>query len=173
MFIMQQPKQPTRPALAPTSAPAGELQMPRTRAEFDALVARREELKSQLQSVTERRRELFPQSMLARDAGARSELNARIAALDQRSARLEQEILAADDAIATAAGRGIPGPAANNFGQLIRQMTIPSRRQDTRQVIANVVLGEALAFVLLGVVLWQFLWKRNWARMRTMGTSVD
>jgi chaperonin cofactor prefoldin len=161
MYQANQNRQ-TKPALAPQTpraprapAPAAP-DMPRTPAEFDALVAKRSELKQQLESVTDRREELADQLDEA-DAAARPGLEARIQQLDDRASRLEQEILQADDAIATAVAAGVgegpreesteaPPPLPENF--------IP------KDVLANALLAEALAFVLIGMIVYRSLLRR-------------
>lgn len=84
---------------------AGSIKTPETRAELDALMARRGELRGQLSSSEGRRNLLAGQ---AEDAppGGRAALNERIATLDSRIANIERQLQQLDDAIA----RGMANP---------------------------------------------------------------
>lgn len=81
-------------------------QAPQTRADLDALNMMRSELRDQLSSLTQRRAELIAQERIA-PAEGQADIAARLASLDQRSARLEQRIQAADEAIAAGIERGL------------------------------------------------------------------
>ena len=64
---------------------------PITRATYDALVTQRSELQQQMHQLTERRNVLYAQSR--RTEGPQlQELNARMAEIDARSARLDAQI---------------------------------------------------------------------------------
>jgi hypothetical protein len=76
------------------------IQAPRTRAELDALMARRGELRSQLRSSEERRFMLSEQASHAPPDG-RATMNQRIATLDARIAQIESQLLQLDEAIST------------------------------------------------------------------------
>ncbi|MEX2151935.1 MAG: hypothetical protein WD825_01275 [Gemmatimonadaceae bacterium] len=126
---------------------------PQTRAELDAVGMRRGELKNQLESITRQRDAIAEQMRTAPDAASARELQSRLKAMDTRSARLEQEILQADDVIAEAVGR--IGPDV----QRQTSTTVPPPPPN-RPIVGLVMLLEGLAFVLLGVVLWRYAWKR-------------
>ena len=148
----QQPRAPQAPqAPRPTTVP----DVPRTRDELDALVAKRAELGEQLESVMERREEVSDQLGDA-DAAARPGLESRIRTLDERATRLEQEILQADDAIAASLARGI----GVEPGQEVPTTAAPFGEMVSRDVMTNALLFEALAFVLLGIFL------SGWTRRR-------
>jgi hypothetical protein len=134
----------------------------RNQEQLDALVAKRTELGSQLQSATGRRHELTMQLEHADPATAR-ELMARTKVLDDRSGRIEREIMQADDAIAEAMARGItatptPNPVEQAFALARSQggtIQPPQRRQAPGEAVASAMFAEALVFVLLGTVLWR------------------
>jgi len=86
----------------------------------------------------------------------RSELESRVKALDDRSARLEQELLQADDAITDALARGITLEESRRPG-----ITIVPGRGNVGEDVATVMFVEALSFVLLGVVLFRRLRRRG------------
>jgi hypothetical protein len=96
--IPNPPKPPDAP-LPPTSvttvAADGKIQtlaIPQTADEVAALRARRDELSSQLNSVTDRRSELVEQVKTAPEGTARTGLEDRIHLLDQRLLNLESDI---------------------------------------------------------------------------------
>jgi hypothetical protein len=151
--MQQQTNPPQSSVPAPPPAPA------RTRAQLDALVARRAELGNQLQSATERRGELASQ-LRQSDLTARSDLQSRLKVLDDRSARLESEILQADDAIASALARGITLTKPPDPWTLLTQ----PRRPEVGQVVATTMFVEAVGFVLLGIVLWRYYLRRARAK---------
>jgi chaperonin cofactor prefoldin len=156
MYELYQDPQP-KPVLAPRPPrPPAVPDVPRTPAELDALAAKRSELKQQLESVTDRREELADQLEDA-DPAARSGLEERIAILDERSARLEREILQADDAIAVAVAAGV-GEAPRE--ESIEVLPPPDENMVPKEVLANAMLAEALAFVLVGVFVYRSLMKR-------------
>jgi outer membrane murein-binding lipoprotein Lpp len=167
----RQPRQPPQPdVIGPTGAAPGTIEVPRTRGEYDALVARREELKGQRRELAAQRSDLLGQRVMANTDVSKQALDQRMQELDVRQLRLDQEINALDDAIGAA--RGIPAPA-DPFTMFRQFQTIPSRRNDTGNLVAQVALGEALVFVLVGVLLWHTLWKRSLAKMRTMFAGGD
>jgi hypothetical protein len=137
---------------APPSAPSGEQH------ELHALMGKRIELAQQLESLTDRRGEVADQ-MHGAEATALPGLVARLQALDERIARLEQEILQADDAIASGVAAGIIVPPMEQMGT-IEPPQIPAFSDEAMRVI----VGEALAFVLLGIVLYQLGWRRAKAK---------
>lgn len=120
------------------------------------MVAKRSELADQQRSLSSRRNELSEQHARA-DLTTRRDLESRMKMLDDRSARLEREILQADDAIADALARGVLGQQRREAST-----TVPPRNTDfpPGNVIANFALFNVLAFALLGVALWRLVWKR-------------
>lgn len=154
----QQGKTPRAPH--PPAAP----EVPQTRDELAALAAKRSELKDQLESVTDRREELADQLSEA-DAAARPGLQARIRTLDERSARLEQEILQADDAIAAGAASGIEVEAEHEMATTVQ----PFDDMVPKEVMAGALFAEGLGFVLLGVLLYR--WTRKRARAQLSGVA--
>ncbi len=152
-------QQPTAPA-APPAPP----QSPANPAELRALAEKRSEIEHQLESITDRREELADQLTEAQ-VGARPGLEARIGVLDERAARLEQEILLADDAIATALASGI---RMERF-----QVTEGVPPPDFERVDRDVVFGGFLAFVLLGFALYRWGFARARARFARAGAPAD
>ena len=158
---MQTPNPPnprpraTTPQAPAPPAPPPPPDLPRTPEELEALVNKRLELKLQLESVSDRREDLAEQLEDA-DPAARTGLEERIKILDDRSGRLEREILLADDAIAAgmASGLGKPEQEGPTTVQVLTDEGI------SKDVVANLMLGEALAFVLLGVVFYRWMMKR-------------
>ena len=147
----QQRRTRTPQAPPPPTAP----EAPRTPEELEALVNKRTELRGQLESVTDRRDELARQLEDA-DPAARPGLEERIQMLDERSARLEREILQADDAIAVAVAGGVgPGP-----GEEETTVEPPNLDFVSKEVLATAMLAEALAFVVLGVFFYRWLLRR-------------
>lgn len=76
----------------------GEIRVPRTRAELDALIARRGELQGQLRSSEDRRFQLSQQAQHT-PPESRGALNQRLATLDERIAQIEAQVLQLDNAI--------------------------------------------------------------------------
>jgi hypothetical protein len=151
-----------------SARPGQSIRPAQSRADLDALQMKRNELKSQLTSISERRRELFPQQMLAQ-GNPRRDLEARVKALDDRSARLEQELLQTDDAITDALARGV---AVDRSGQGSVTIGRPGQPGVTiippwdagramKNEMARVMVFEGLGFVLLGLILWRVLRRRG------------
>ena len=150
------PQRPARTPRAPRApqAPAPP-DVPRTPEELEALGNKRAELKQQLESVTDRREELADQLEDA-DPAARPGLVERIQMLDERSTRLEREILQADDGIAVAVAAGV-GQAPQEEGTTVQpsdENVVP------RDAFARAMMVEALAFVLLGVFFYRWVMRR-------------
>lgn len=154
---MQQPPQQPQ-----TSLPVSQTPVPQSAAELDALKEKTAELRRQLEVMTERRHELTEQ-LRQSDLASRPGLQSRLKVLDDRSARLETEILQAHDAISNAAARGVTSTPAPDPFTLLTQAA-QSRRPDVGQVVATTMFVEAVGFVLLGFVLWQFYFKRAAAK---------
>jgi chaperonin cofactor prefoldin len=144
----------TRTPQAPQTPTAPEV--PRTPEQLEALGNKRSELKHQLESVTDRREELADQLEDA-DPAARPGLEAGIQMLDERSARLEREILQADDAIAVAVAGGVgqaPGEEEETTEEPVSDDVV------SKEVLANAMLAEAVAFVLVGVFFYRWVLRR-------------
>lgn len=157
---MQQPARPAGQDRASARSRAGSP----ADAQLVALDARREELKSQLQSLTDRRAMLSAQMEDAQGAAQR-DLQARIATLDQRTARLDNELNGVDDAINAAIAQG--ATRESGFDQLIRgafTQTAPRREglfnRGSDDGITTILAGQGIGFVLLGLVLWRGLRRR-------------
>lgn len=153
--ITQAPQAPTAP------------EVPRTPEELEALANKRSELKQQLESITERREEIADQLEDA-DPAARPGLEVRLQMLDERSTRLEREILQADDAIAVAVAGGV-GQAPREEEETTEEPV--NGNVVSKEVLANAMLAEALAFVLLGVFFYR--WVRRRARDRFSRGGAD
>jgi hypothetical protein len=98
---------PTHPVAVTTAGPGGTSQtltVPRTTAEVQQLLGRRDELSSQLSSVASRRNILSEQIRSAPDGASRTGLEARIRLLDQRILQLETDIAAVGQQLAAAPG---------------------------------------------------------------------
>lgn len=92
----------------PPSVPqeTGKVSIPTNRQELDGMMLRRQELKNQLGELNDRRSELAAQ---VSRSGAETvvEIRARLKALDARIARIEADVEASDDAIASALAKGV------------------------------------------------------------------
>jgi hypothetical protein len=146
------------------AAPPAPPQSPANPDELRALAEKRSEIVNQLEAITDRREELADQLTEAQ-AGARPGLEARIGVLDERAARLEQEILLADDAIATALASGV---RMEHF-----QLTEAAPPPDFQRVDRDVVFGGFLAFVLAGFALYKWGFARARARFARAGAPAD
>lgn len=90
------------------------LKPPQTRADLEAIVMRRDELRNQLESLNERRPAIAEQVMRGgSDPTVRAEPAARLKALDARIARIEADIQQSDDLIAGAIARGLAARTAD------------------------------------------------------------
>lgn len=149
--------------LAPTPPPPP---IPGSREDLDALNAKRIELGNQLEGMTDRREELADQLSEAPPT-ARAGLEERIALLDDRSGRLEREILLLDDAIAGGLAQGLG--MSETEGEAVT-VHIAEGGFSGRDV-AVFMLGEALALVLLGMFLFRRMLRR--AREQFAGAPND
>jgi hypothetical protein len=153
--------QPPQPPQGPQARQAPQLptavDVPRTPEELEALANKRSELKQQLESVTDRREELADQLEDA-DPAARPGLVERIQMLDERSTRLEREVLQADDAIAVAVAGGVGQAPDVEAATTVQVLTDDGGV--SKEVLANAMMAEALAFVLLGVLFYRWVSRR-------------
>jgi hypothetical protein len=97
---------------------------------------------------------------------AKAEIRDRIKTLDARTARIDDELNAIDDAINAALARGaVRGPSG--FEQLIQGMrgtpTAPPTFQFQRgsnDLLVKVMIGQGIGFLLLAFLLWRGLRRR-------------
>ena len=148
------------PGRAQTIAPA------RNRAELDALDMKRSELRRQLESNTERRALLGEQLRQSQGTTVQRDVEARIKALDDRSANIDQQLNQIDDAVSAALASGITVDRSQEGVTIVRPggqqgITIIPPRFGRSSTIANVMFFEALGFVILGLILWRMLRRRG------------
>jgi hypothetical protein len=122
------------------------------------------ELGNQLEGMTDRREELADQLSEAPPT-ARAGLEERIQLLDDRSARVEREILLLDDAIAAGLARGLAMGEPQGVGPTV-QVIEPGIFAERA---VGLMIGEAVVFVLLGIFLYRLGWRR--ARARFAGAT--
>jgi hypothetical protein len=154
-----------QPTKTQTIAPA------RTGAELSALDIRRSELRRQLESNTERRSLLGTQLKESQGTPMQRDLEARIQALDTRTARIDQELNQIDDAISTSLANGVtqdrsPRQAMPTMPAMPTLPGIPGMPpmlpgRDTKGAVANAMFLEGLAFVAIFVVLWLSMRRRG------------
>ena len=154
--IAQAPQPPQRPQAAqgPDGPPSPPPDIPRTTEALEALANQRAELKNQLESVMDRREELADQLEDA-DPAARTGLVERIQILDDRSGRLEREVLLLDDAISAAVASGLGQPEPQE-----PMTTVHVEEGVPREAVARFMMFEALGFVLLGVIFYKWVMRR-------------
>ena len=129
----------------PATAPAQGI--PGTRAELEGLIAKRSELNQQLAGLSDRRETLTEErSGMSRDDAAQHDVRIRL--IDDRSARIEQEILQADQLIADAYARGIATrPGAGESGTMVvSDQVIHAIRSEAEDAVFE-------SFMILGLVL--------------------
>ncbi|MGH7638357.1 MAG: hypothetical protein ACREOK_11970 [Gemmatimonadaceae bacterium] len=175
-----QPAQRTQPAQAAQRADAGgqpRIGVPDNEAELRAISILRSELRSQVEAVTELRQELTNQLAQARavdDGAGANEVIARIRTLETRSATLQQQILQADDAIATALARGVGSNEGVTFtippAPMPPVMSFPRRGVD-EEVVVTALLSITLVFAFLGVLLYRWGWRRAKKQFASAGSS--
>src|SRR5687767_5545773 len=90
--------------MSPTMQQATTVKVPQTRAELEAMVARRTELQGQLRGAEERRF-LLGEQVPRTGAETRASVIQRVEALDQRITQLERQVAQMDEAISTAMTR--------------------------------------------------------------------
>lgn len=175
-----QPTQRTQPAQAVQRADGGgqpRIGVPDNEAELRAISILRSELRSQVEAVTELRQELtnqLAQAQAVNDRAGANEIMSRIRTLETRSATLQQQILQADDAIATALARGV----GSNEGVSITippapmppVMSFPRPGVDEDVFVAT-ILSMTLVFAFLGVLLYRWGWRRAKKQFAAAGSS--
>lgn len=152
---MQQPAQSPQPPQPPQSADLRGATY--TDARLRSLHEQRSELKAQLEAITDRRKELTLQSKPT--PASERDFQSRLQTLDERSARLEQDIMRADDAIAGEIARGVAVQSAREtFAEVAGQ---PGRLADNvRDTVVSPPFVMALAFILGSVFIWRTAWNR-------------
>jgi hypothetical protein len=155
-----QPPQPPQPSvLTPHPAPPG------SEEQIHALAMQRGELREQIESLTDRREEVADQLHGAEQA-ARPGLLARLNALDARIADLEAQLLQTDDAIAAGISAGfVVPPIGETEGSLFEQPEPPRFSEES----INIMVGEALAFVLLAIAMYRLGMRRARAKFAGAG----
>lgn len=100
---------------------------PKTRAELDALIERRDELKEQLDAANHRRAVLADQvERLGSSPEVRAEPVARLKATDQRITQLEKDLSIADELIVAAKAKGLANDEHEGGPVHIDMPTLPS-----------------------------------------------
>jgi cell division protein FtsB len=169
-----QPRQPTEPA-QPTQAKVG---VPTNQAELNSLGLLREEFRSQIRSTTQLRQELtnqIAQASALNDGASVAKLQARVRALDTRSATLEERILQVDDAMTNAIARGVASTEVEAVVAVPAMPGVPGvppvfeRRGPVGEDIASIVLGMTLLFTLIGVLIHRRAWRRAEKQFATVG----
>jgi len=166
---------------------------PRARSELQALTAKRDALREQLESITSRRGELAQQRLNAeassntgiggtQDKQMVREFEQRINELGTRSRALETELDKTEDAITAARVKGgtqsedampaipaIPAmPPMPGFGVFAGGFPGDRQRESLlRSKYETMMFGEAATLLLLAVIGWRIVWvsaKRKFAR---------
>ncbi|HMC55172.1 MAG TPA: hypothetical protein VKH19_08390 [Gemmatimonadaceae bacterium] len=166
----------------------------RARAELNRLVARRDALRDQLESMTGRRGTLAQERLNAQaraDAGGGapdraivSEYEKRMNDLGQRMRSIEQELDKTEDAITDARAKlgdeeenpgrpslppvpGIPGFSPDIASQFMQIPGMREREALLRSKYQTMMIAEGATLLLLAVIGWRILWvsaKRRFAR---------
>ena len=166
--------------MAPHGPTAGTPPVPRTEAELRAVSLQREELRSQLEQLSDQRNSLMGErhNAVVNQAPATviAELDSRIKSLGDRVVRIEREKLAADDAVSKALANGVttaeataPAAPADLASSLLNQGLIAqtvAQAQDAMRVdYQRMMVGGGVGLVLLGVLAWRWAWNRASARL--------
>ena len=162
--MMQEPSPDVAPSTIQKIRSAADVQ---ASSELDALDHSRAELKSQLQSLMERRA-LLRMNLDGATGAARADLEARLKVLDDRTAKIDDQLNQMDDAVNRLIARGATrGPSG--FDQLIQgaftgQPTpvTPPRFGGfhTGSDVTTLLIGQGIGFLLMGLVLWRALRRR-------------
>jgi hypothetical protein len=168
-----------------TQKQGASVRVPQTRAELEAMGARRGELQSQLRDAENRRLNLAAQ-LDATPGDARRPVLERLATLDQRITQIEREVLQMDEAISTAmanpriaqgevrvqpehsAPPPPPPPPSEHAPAMEGVMVVPSHSPgfavNGRQVAAGGLFAVSLAFLAAWVA-----WRLALRRLRREG----
>jgi hypothetical protein len=169
----------------------GAIQVPKTTAELNALMYQRAELESQLRSLTESQSRLLTQRTVVRDQrdfDAAKQVDSRIKDVTARIGRLEDQKLAADDAISQAVARGVTTSGETPLIPPIPEIPIPSvpwpgfpaipdasttipgdigeLRSQLRSEYERLMILEGVVLVLLGALAWRYWFRRAIERVR-------
>lgn len=166
---------------------ASTVKVPQTRAELEAMVARRSELQGQLRGAEERRF-LLGEQVPRTGAETRASVIQRVEALDQRITQLERQVAQMDEAISTAMTRpeiaqgqpstewaipptpAVPPVAFPPFPDMPGQSTT---QEPHFFAMRDIVVGGLLSgglLLLVGFVTWRYA-VRRFATMVGGGTS--
>jgi hypothetical protein len=132
--------------------------IPRSRAELEGLFARRGELQAQIEQLRENREELSDAISEMGDSPGRAALQLRVREVDERILRIDRQVDALNDQIASAPTI-ITGQVAT---------TAPPRHDPVEQAFADnlvPIAGMVSTFFLLplGIAFARLLWKRGTA----------
>jgi hypothetical protein len=154
--------------------------VPKTEAELRAVSLQREELRSQLEQLSDQRSSLMGERHNAvvnqAPTAEIAELDSRIKALGDRVVRIEREKLAADDAVSKALADGVatgeattPGAPADLASSLLNQgliaQTVAQAQDAMRADYQRKMIGGGVGLILLGVLVWRWAWTRATARL--------
>lgn len=154
--------------MAPVAPAQSAIPVPTTRQELDQLGFRTGDIKNQLGELAARRKELLEQTFLLPE-NSRSDHLGRIAAIDQRAAKLERELFMTEDAIAQAARRGVsPERSADLKDGIASGLLQEQQARDVRDMVGNAsreaVFGSVfgiLAMYMLYRGFRRFIWRRK------------
>ncbi len=167
-------------------------QVPKSSADLHALRMRRTELREQLESVTSWRGRLVQERHNAQATGNTvvvAELDGRIKELGERSKRIEQSLLSADDAISQAVSNGVEGEVATitvpGVPGIPRMPIMPDmpafpgvvgiheQGGFTGRDVAVIAMGQTIGFMLIGFVLWRLAFRRGARSVQPVGDGRD
>lgn len=163
-----------RPMQKPSTESRAPSLLQQQRTDVNALRLKREELKNQLQGLTERRVLLSVQLQQAQGGDAGRALERQIAELDARTARIEADLNRTDDAITrsldrdianqgdlpiTAAPPALPAPTiAGPEGVWSIQPAFPRNESAiAREMMRPLILFGSLQLALLAVIAWRWI----------------
>lgn len=157
------------------------VQVPKTPAELTALRARRDELSSQLQALTDRRVALVNEranaSSFSGNQSIVADLSTQIADVSARLKRIELEKLSMDDAINAALRQGVSGsrtivePTEPTVIEVPPMPMIEGFGSAPQLHYERLMIAEAVGFLLLGFVLWR--WGIRRGRRQDSGAQGD
>jgi hypothetical protein len=152
--VVQVPPPTTEPVVViqgPQLTQAISIPSPRTRADIEALRARREELSNQLQSVDSRRSKLISQLKQTGDPTAIKGLQDRLALLDQRQLQLESDI--------QLTGQQLTSPSAGQIASTSAPVVFAGLGQ--KQVMTLSVMSIVFIWFPLAFAAARTIWKRS------------